>query len=60
MKSKWIVILFASLFIMSSCSSYKNVPYLQNPEVVNELKKELPLCLFFLFASKSLRNGDFI
>lgn len=43
MKSKWIVILFASLFIMSSCSSYKNVPYLQNPEVVNELKKELPL-----------------
>ena len=43
MKSKWIVILFASLFIMSSCSSYKNVPYLQNPEVVNELKKELPM-----------------
>ena len=43
MKSKWIVILFASLFIMSSCSSYKNVPYLQNPEVVNSYQEMLPM-----------------
>lgn len=29
--------------ILAGCSSYKSVPYLQNPEVVNEMKEALPL-----------------
>ena len=29
--------------LLSSCSSYKNVPYLQDAEVVNNLQKELPM-----------------
>ena len=39
-------ILLAALFLpllLSSCSSYKKVPYLQNPEVVNQFVDELPL-----------------
>ena len=29
--------------LLSGCSSYKNVPYLQDAEVVNNLQKELPM-----------------
>lgn len=29
--------------LIASCTSYKNVPYMQNPEVVNQLKEILPL-----------------
>ena len=29
--------------LIASCTSYKNVPYLQNPEAVNRLNKEIPL-----------------
>lgn len=29
--------------LLSSCSSYKNVPYLQDAEVANNLQKELPM-----------------
>ena len=30
-------------FLMAGCSSYKNVPYLQNPEIVNSISEQLPL-----------------
>lgn len=38
-------LLIASLcaLLLSGCSSYKNVPYLQDAEVVNNLQKELPM-----------------
>lgn len=32
-----------SLMLMTSCTSYVNVPYIQNPEVVNSFKDSLPL-----------------
>lgn len=31
------------LCVMASCTSYKNVPYLKNPEAVNEIQQDLPL-----------------
>lgn len=31
------------VFSLVGCSSYRNVPYLQNPQVVNDYKGELPL-----------------
>ncbi len=33
----------AVLLIMTSCTSYVNVPYIQNPEVVNKYAENLPL-----------------
>ena len=32
-----------ALLLLASCTSYKNVPYLQNPEVVNNYGKEIKL-----------------
>ena len=32
-----------ALFLLASCTSYRNVPYLQNPEVVNNFIEDLPL-----------------
>ena len=43
MKSKLIAVLCVGLLMLTGCSSYKNVPYLQNPEVVNNLKDSLPM-----------------
>lgn len=37
------LILLVLLAGLSGCTSYKNVPYLQNPEVVNNYGKEIPL-----------------
>ena len=38
----FIILVFCTLFIVS-CTSYKNVPYLQNPEVVNSYQEMLPM-----------------
>ena len=43
MKLKTIVILFICILSVTSCTSYKNVPYLQNPEVVNSYMDTLPM-----------------
>lgn len=43
MRSKLIAVLCVCLLMLTGCSSYKNVPYLQNPEVVNNLKDSLPM-----------------
>ncbi len=43
MKLKSIFCLILCSVIIASCTSYKSVPYMQNPEVVNELTKALPL-----------------
>lgn len=43
MRSKLIAVLCVGLLMLTGCSSYKNVPYLQNPEVVNNLKDSLPM-----------------
>ena len=43
MKMKSFIILILSTLLMASCTSYKNVPYLQNPEVVNSYKEVLPM-----------------
>ena len=37
------IILLALPLLMASCTSYRNVPYLQNPEVVNDYEEILPL-----------------
>lgn len=37
-----IILIFCTLLIVS-CTSYKNVPYLQNPEVVNSYQEMLPM-----------------
>lgn len=43
MKTKSFIILSLCILLMASCTSYKNVPYLQNPEVVNRYADSLPL-----------------
>lgn len=43
MKTKAFVILSLCILFMASCTSYKNVPYLQNPEIVNSYKDSLPM-----------------
>lgn len=43
MKTKSFIIFCFFAFLLASCSSYKSVPYLQNPEVVNEFDGILPL-----------------
>lgn len=40
---KLIYSLLLSAVFFSSCTSYKNVPYLQQPEIVNAYGKEIPL-----------------
>lgn len=39
-KLLWMLVL---PLLMAGCTSYKNVPYLQNPEVVNSFQDSLPL-----------------
>ena len=43
MKRRNILLLFATVLALASCTSYKNVPYMQNPEAVNDYKDSLPL-----------------
>ena len=38
-----LFLLLALTYLVTSCTSYKNVPYLQNPEIVNDFKREIPL-----------------
>ena len=40
---KVVCMLTLSTLLVSGCTSYKKVPYLQNPEVVNNYGKEIPL-----------------
>lgn len=43
MKFKSLFAILFSIFAITSCTSYKNVPYMQNPEVVNDYKEILPM-----------------
>lgn len=43
MKFKALALILVLLAGLSGCTSYKNVPYLQNPEAVNNYGKEIPL-----------------
>ena len=43
MKINSFIVLCFCLLLMASCTSYKNVPYLQNPEVVNNFQETLPM-----------------
>ncbi len=43
MKIKKLLLLGLFIVLVTSCTSYKSVPYLQNPEVVNNYGKELPM-----------------
>ena len=43
MKLKQTLFAFAIMALLAGCTSYKSVPYLQNPEIVNELGTEIPL-----------------
>ena len=43
MKIKRLLLLLALPLLVASCTSYKNVPYLKNPEAVNDFKGTLPL-----------------
>ena len=43
MKIKSFLMLCLSILLTASCTSYKNVPYLQNPEVVNDYDEIMPL-----------------
>ena len=38
MKIKRLLFLFSLPLLLAACTSYKNVPYLQNPEAVNDLE----------------------
>lgn len=43
MKFKALALILVLLAGLSGCTSYKNVPYLQNPEAVNNYGKKIPL-----------------
>ena len=43
MKIKRLLFLFSLPLLLAACTSYTNVPYLQNPEVVNDFGEILPL-----------------
>ena len=43
MKIKRLLFLFSLPLLLAACTSYKNVPYLQNPEAVNDLEGKRPL-----------------
>lgn len=43
MRIKFFLVFCVSAFLITSCTSYKNVPYLQNPEVVNDYAEQLPM-----------------
>lgn len=40
---KQFLFLFLTTLILAGCTSYKNVPYLQNPQIVNDFPEDLPL-----------------
>lgn len=40
---KRILFSFCLLFSLVGCSSYRNVPYLQNPQIVNNFDEDLPM-----------------
>ena len=43
MSTRKIIVGLSILLSMASCTSYKHVPYMQNPEVVNSYRDTLPL-----------------
>lgn len=43
MKIKSFIIFYFCTLLLASCTSYKSVPYLQNPEVVNNMKELTPM-----------------
>lgn len=43
MKLNRLLITFAVVGVLASCTSYKHIPYLQNPQVVNEFEGSLPM-----------------
>lgn len=43
MKIKSLLMMAVCALVMASCSSYKNVPYLQNAEEIKALQAEMPL-----------------
>ena len=43
MKIKSILLMAVCALVMASCTSYKNVPYLQNAEEIMAAQAELPL-----------------
>ena len=43
MKLKSLFTIVLCTLLIASCTSYKNVPYMQNPEVVNDFKEVLPM-----------------
>lgn len=43
MKIKRLLFLFSLPLLLVACASYKSVPYLQDPEVVNDFGEILPL-----------------
>ncbi len=43
MKIRRLLFLLVIPFTVVSCTSYKNVPYLQDPQAVNQLNAEIPL-----------------
>ena len=43
MKIRNLLFLVTLLVLATGCTSYKNVPYLQYPEIANNLSKEIPL-----------------
>ena len=43
MKINRLFTLLALSFVLASCTSYKRVPYMQNPEIVNDFPKQIAL-----------------
>ena len=43
MKLKHFILIATTGIFLSGCSSYKKVPYMQDPETVNAYGKEIPL-----------------
>lgn len=43
MKTRYVYPLLAVVLMLASCTSYKSVPYMQNPEIVNTYADSLPL-----------------
>lgn len=40
---KKLLLFVVASALLAGCTSYKNVPYMQNPEVVNSYREDLPL-----------------
>lgn len=43
MKSRIFLLVLTATLLLAGCTSYKNVPYMQNPEVVNSNSNAIPL-----------------